>query len=81
MLSPFLDNFDENNDVTVISGIHEEKDLTTIVQSLMCAKVFLNLMIIAAILYFLNQEMFYIVKTTPNLLNILKNICNKFLTL
>ena len=22
-----LDNFDENNDVTVLSGIHEEKDL------------------------------------------------------
>ena len=36
-LPPFLDNFDENNDVTVLCGIHEEKNLTTIIQSLMCA--------------------------------------------
>ena len=58
-LSSILENFDENNDITVLSGIHQipkfEKDLTTIVQSL-------------------NQEMFYIVKTIPNLLNGLKNI-------
>ena len=48
----------------------------------MRAKVFFsNLTITAAILHFLNQEMFYIVKTIPNLLNGLKNICNKFLTL
>ena len=58
--SSILENFDENNDITVLSGIHQipkfEKDLITIVQSLMRAKVFFsNLTITTAILHFLNQ--------------------------
>ena len=56
-LSPFLDNFDENNGVTILSGIHEEKDLANNYRPKpnVC-KGFLNLMIIAAFLHFLTKK-------------------------
>ena len=72
-LSPILENFDEENSISALSGIHHipkfDKDLKTIVQSLRRAKVFSKLANTAVIFRFPNPGMFCTVKTTPNLFN------------
>ena len=65
-LSPFLENFDEENSIPVLSGIHHKKLLSKVYGVLRFSP---NLPITAVIFRFQNPGMFCTVKTTPNLFN------------
>ena len=77
-LSPILENFDEENSIPALSGIHHipkfDKDLKTMSKVYGVLRFSPNLPITAVIFRFPNPGMFCTVKTTPNLFNGSKNI-------